>query len=123
VLKFPLDPYPYPQDPRSQPIHAGLPDGLYAYVRDQNGLVWVLPDGPHVHPRVLGGGQPAQYAGDLSIRNGDITDLTNLSGTFCFDDIDGLLDAVDQCRKQGVNLQIGAVRYFAADGSAPRILR
>jgi hypothetical protein len=61
-LKPPLDPFPYPRDPRSRPAGATLPDGLYAYVQDGQGIVWVLPDGPHVHPQVLGGGQLARYA-------------------------------------------------------------
>lgn len=54
-MRFPLDQTPYPKDPRSQPLHAGIADGLYVYAQDAAGMVQVVPDGPHTHPRVLGG--------------------------------------------------------------------
>jgi hypothetical protein len=123
VSKLPLDPFPYPQDSRSKPAHAGMPDGLFAYFRDENGIVWVTPDGPHIHPKVLGGGRPASYAGDMSIAHGTISDLTNLSGTFGFDDPDGLLATADQCTSQELIVSPGAVRFFPGDGSPPRVLR
>jgi hypothetical protein len=83
----------------------------------------VVPDGPHVHPRILGGGQPAQYAGDLTIQNGRVVDLTNLSGTFQFDDEAGLIGVAEQVKRQGVDVEPGAVRFFPADGSLPVILQ
>lgn len=86
-------------------------------------MVYVLPDGSHMHPRVLGGGQLALYAGDLVIERGNITELTNLSGTFQFDDEAGLLDVADACERQGVAGDAGAVRFFPSDGSRPVILR
>ena len=67
-MKVPLDPTPYPRDQRSRPADAAIGDGGYVYVRDANGTVFVLPDGPHVHPMVLGGGLAAIYAGDMTIR-------------------------------------------------------
>ena len=85
-MKSPLDTTPYSQDPSSRPANASIPDGGYAYVQDLSGIVHALPDGPHVHPRVLGGGQPALYAGDMTVHGGRVVDLTNLSGTFQFDD-------------------------------------
>ncbi|HEY3789444.1 MAG TPA: hypothetical protein VGL71_11345 [Urbifossiella sp.] len=121
-LKFPIDPTPYPRDPRSQPIAPGISDGGYVYVRDGTGTIYVVPDGPHLHPKVLGRGDPAMYAGDLTIRGGNVADLTNLSGTFEFDDESGLLEVAKQIAIQGVAVQSGAVRFFPPDGSRPVVL-
>lgn len=121
-MKAPLDTTPYPKDPRSKPVDAKLADGGYVYVRDGNGIVHVLPDGPHLHPKVLGGGQPAAYAGDLTIRGGNVVDLTNLSGTFEFDDEAGLKATAEELRRQGLTVEQGAVRFFPADGSRPVVL-
>lgn len=68
ALYLPHDPFPYPQNPHSRIADGTLPDGLYAYVQDVSGNVWTLPDQPHVHPRVLGLGQSALYAGDSTSR-------------------------------------------------------
>jgi len=122
-LKPPLDPSPYQRDSRSRLADATLFDGLYAYVQDQQGQVWVVPDGPHIHPKVLGGGRSAMYAGDLCVSQGKIEDVTNLSGTFQFDDPVGLLTVADQLTRQGLTVQPRAVRFFPADGSAPQVLR
>ena len=121
-MKLPLDSTPYPQDPRSSPASAGIPDGGYVYVQDTTGIVYVLPDGPHLHPKVLGGGRPARYAGDLTIQQGRVADLTNLSGTFQFDEEAGLRAVAAQLRQQGLAVEPGAVRFFPADGSPPVIL-
>jgi hypothetical protein len=77
-MKFPLDMTAYPADNRSMPLAKNLQDGLYVYVQDLHGIVHVVPDGPHMHPKVLGNALPAQYAGDLTVTNGSIADLTNL---------------------------------------------
>lgn len=121
-LKRPLDTTPYPADPQSRPIDAGASDGGYVYVRDAQGVVRVLPDGPHLHPKVLGGAQPALYAGDMTIRGGRVVDLTNLSGTFQFDDEAGLREVAAELRAQGLMVAKGAVRFFPTDGSAPVVL-
>ncbi|SRR5579884_493432 len=121
-MKAPLDTTPYPRDPRSTPIGPGIPDGGYVYVQDANGIVHVLPDGPHLHPKVLGGARPASYAGDLTIQGGKVWDLTNLSGTFQFDDEDGLRAVARQLRQQGLVVEPGAVRFFPPDGSRPVVL-
>jgi len=105
-LKYPLDSTPYPRDPQSQTIDATLPDGGYAYVRDLSGTVQVVPDGPHVHPMILGGGLPAMYAGDMTIRRGRVVDLTNLSGTFQFDDEAELREVAAELRRQGLIVEI-----------------
>lgn len=122
-LRVPLDPFPYAQDPRSRPADATLPDGLYAYVQDENGIVQAMPDGPHVHPKVLGGARSAIYAGDFTVANHTVADLTNLSGTFQFDDPGGLLAVADELRKQGLSIAPLAVRFFPADGSPPIVLQ
>lgn len=99
-----------------------MPDGSYVYVQDRNRTVHVLPDGPHLHPKVLGGARAAAYAGDLTIADGKVADLTNLSGTFQFDDEDGLKEVAEQIRHQGLVVLPGAVRFFPADGSRPIVL-
>ena len=121
-MKAPLDPTPHPQDPRSRLIDASIADGTYVYVRDVTGTVYVLPDGPLLRPKVLGGGRPAMYAGDLTIRGGKVCDLTNLSGTFQFDDEAGLRAVADELRRQGLVIEKGAVRFFPPDGSRPVVL-
>jgi hypothetical protein len=121
-MKAPLDKTPYPRDPRSAPISASVPDGGYVYVQDASGTIVVLPDGPHLHPKVLGGGQPALYAGDLTVTNGKVADVTNLSGTFQFGDEVGLRAVAQQLRQQGLEVEAGAVRFFPPDGSPPVIL-
>ena len=65
-MKHPQDTTPYPRDPRSRPIDASITDGGYVYVRDVNGEVYVVPDGPHMHPKVLGCGQPAMRGPPLA---------------------------------------------------------
>jgi hypothetical protein len=121
-MKPPQDRTPYPKDPRSQPVDANTADGGYVYVQDGQGIVHVLPDGPHLHPKVLGGCQPALYAGDMVIKGGMVTELTNLSGTFQCDDEDGLRGVADQLKQQGLIVTPGAVRFFPPDGSRPVIL-
>jgi hypothetical protein len=121
-LKVPLDPTPYARDPRSRPIAPGIGDGGYVYVRDGNGTIQVVSDGPHMHPLVLGGARPAMYAGDLTVWGGRVVDLTNLSGTFQFDEEDGLRDVAKELRRQGLIVETGAVRFFPADGSRPVVL-
>lgn len=121
-MKYPLDPTPFPVDSRSRPVDSRIADGGYVYVRDVVGAIHVLPDGPHLHPKVLGGGSPALYAGDMTVRGGRIVDVTNLSGTFQFDDKQGLKEVAEELRRQGLSVDRGAVRFFPADGSVTQIL-
>ena len=121
-LKRPLDPTPYSQDPRSAPVTRATSDGLYVYVQDERGVIWVLPDEGHLHPKVLGKARPAKYAGDLTVRNGMIVDVTNLSGTFQFANRRGLREVAKQLRKQGLLVASNAVRFFPSDGQRPVIL-
>lgn len=119
----PRDPTPVPRHRRSRRIDARTPDGGYVYVQDEAGVIWVLRDGPHRHPRVLGGGRPAKYAGDLTITDGRIRDVTNLSGTFQCDDPDGLLAVAAELERLGLQVEPGAVRFFPQDGGRPFVLR
>jgi len=121
-VRYPQDTTPYPADSRSQPIDSTVLDGSYVYVQDISGIIRIVPDGQHMHPRVLGGGLPAKYAGDMTIRGGRVVDITNLSGTFQFDDEDGLREIALELREQGLIVAVGAVRIFPADGSRPIIL-
>lgn len=123
MLKSPLDPTPYPRHKRSRPIDGQIADGGYVYVRDSAGMIWVLEDGPHRHVRVLGGARPAMYAGDLTVEDGRIKDVTNLSGTIQFDDPAGLLDVAEALESVGLRIEPGGVRFFPMDGSTPRVLR
>jgi hypothetical protein len=93
------------------------------YVQDVDGRVYVLPDGSHMHPRVLGNASPAIYAGDIRIEDGRVADVTNLSGSFQFDDPAGLLELARHIELLGLVIENAAVRFFPMDGSAPRILR
>lgn len=112
MLKQPLDRTCYPQDPRSKVAGPWASDGLYVYVRDEHGIIWVLPDGGHLHPKVLGECRLAMYAGDLRIREGIVDQLTNCSGTFQFDDAQGLREVALQLRQQGLNVAPDALRLF-----------
>jgi hypothetical protein len=120
--KRPRDKTPYPQDPRSAPASGATPDGAYVFVQDLRGVVWLLPDEGHMHPRVLGGKRAARYAGDLTIHHGIIADVTNLSGTFRFASRLGLRKVAGQLRKQGLTVAPGAVRFFPKNGQRPEIL-
>jgi hypothetical protein len=122
AAKYPLDETPYPRDGRSRPAAADATDGCYVYVQDLQGVVYIVPDGPHMHPKVLGQVRPALYAGDLTIEDGEVTDVTNLSGTFQCDEPEGLLRVAGQLRRQGLTIQQGAVRFFPSDGSRPVVL-
>ena len=125
MSKNPLDKKWYNQHPQSRPFSEGLRDGCYVYVEDIEGIVWVLPDfEPHLHVRVLGERKSALYAGDFTIQNGCVTNLTNCSGTFQFDDTDGLLRVAGRIRSAGVRIIPGAIRLFPyASEGRPRILR
>ena len=118
----PLDSTPYPRDSRSREAIPGLPDGNYVFVQDEQGVIFVLPDGPHIHPRVLGAARSAKYAGDLRVADGTIVDVTNLSGTFQCDDPIGLREVASVLRSLGFVVRPGAVRFFPQDGSRPRVL-
>lgn len=119
----PLDRRRYSKEPRSTIADGGLPDGEYVFVQDVEQQVWVLPDGPHTHPRVLGNREPALYAETLCKVDRCVTELTNLSGTFRCDDEEGLLAVADWLEDNGLELEPGSVRFFPFDGGRPFVVR
>ncbi len=121
--KAPLDSFPHKRDSRSRAIATSISDGIYVYVQDVDGTIYVLPDGSHLYPKVLGNASSASYAGDLRIKKGRIADVTNLSGTFQFDDPQGLLSVATQLEVLGFVIEHEAVRFFPMDGSSPSVLR
>ncbi len=123
-MKGPLDRFPYERDARSRELRPGIKDGVYVFVQDKSGVIFVLPEGAHLHPKVLGGAQPAMYAGDLTVFHGSIQDITNLSGTFQFSDAAGLLAVAEAVKHLGFFIMPGAVRLFSyVDSSRPVVLR
>ncbi len=122
MARPPHDRTPYRRDRRSHQLTSSIEDGDYVYVVDVTGTIWVLPDAPHRHPRVLGNAEPAEYAGDLVVDDGKIKELTNLSGTFQFDDAAGLLEVARTIRTLGIEVLPGAVRLFPSSGARPQIL-
>jgi hypothetical protein len=121
MSKPPLDPRRYRRDPRSRPIRPGIADGTYAYVMIDD-EIWVLEDHPHAHPKVLGGAKPADYTGDLRVIDGMIQEVTNLSGSFQFEDAPGLLRIAAKLASLGFSVHRDAVRFFPIDGSRPYVL-
>jgi hypothetical protein len=73
----------YKRHERSTRFSPNSPAGVYVYVQDCGGVVWLAPSGPHMHPRVLGRARPAVAAGELTIgETGEVVSVNNLSGTF-----------------------------------------
>ena len=121
--KHPQDRRKYAKHPESCLALPAVVDGEYVYVQDLNEDNWVLVDGPHRHPKVLGHALPALYAGTLKVTGNRILELTNLSGTFRCDDDEGLIAVADWLASRGWNLDTDALRFFPFDGSRPYIIR
>ena len=62
------------------------------------------------------------YAGDLRIEAGVVVELTNLSGTFQFDDIEGLREVAGVLQAAGLAIEPRKVRLFPNDGGPPMIV-
>jgi hypothetical protein len=109
---FPLDQARYRRDNDSVPFSPDLPAGVYVFVQDCAGVVWVLPDGRHRHPRVLGGVRPAVAAGEVIVgANGEILSINNASGTFrCVGD--SLLTAVGGLVNQGAIISVNPIKVY-----------
>jgi len=76
----------YPKSPHSKPVTLSTKPGEYVFVQDADGVVHAVPQAPHAHPTVLGGGEPAAAAGEITIGpNGVVTEINNISGTFQHD--------------------------------------
>ncbi len=115
---MPLTAYPpgdlerYRRHPDSVRFSASIPAGVYVYVQDCAGVVWVGPDGVHMHPRILGGARAAVAAGELTLGEaGEILSINNLSGTFrCAPD--SLLVAVGGVVAQGGTIVVDAIQRY-----------
>ena len=115
--KKPHDRTPYPQSPLSHPLTLAEPAGPYVYVVDEQEVIHVAKDGPHMHPLVLGGARAAKYAGDLVIaKPGVIVELTNLSGSFSFRSKRSLCCVADRLREMG--FVVNAVIWYPPDGKS-----
>ena len=57
-----------------------------------------------------------------SRKSGVVVKLTNLSGTFQFDDVDGQRDLASELRAAGLSVALGKVRLFPHDGGSPVIV-
>ncbi|MEZ6040301.1 MAG: hypothetical protein R3C20_07330 [Planctomycetaceae bacterium] len=78
-----LDSRRYDPDPRSREIEPGIADGVYVFVQDENGSIFVLPDGATYMSQVLGGARSHNVCRGSDIERGRVQDLC-LSGTFQF---------------------------------------
>jgi len=75
-----------PQNPQSRPITVDTPPGEYTFVQDSNGVIHIVPNGPHTHPGILGNGAPGAAAGEIVIgADGTIVEINNISFTFQHD--------------------------------------
>ncbi|HEX4147203.1 MAG TPA: hypothetical protein VHY91_27145 [Pirellulales bacterium] len=96
----------------SVPLSPSTPPGNYVYVQDADGVVNVVPNGPGLHPTVLGGGRPAAAAGEIVIgSNGVVTEINNISFTFQHgaDVLPGVEAAV---RRQGLAVAPDALKPY-----------
>lgn len=116
--KPPLDPHPYPPAPGSRQLSPHEPVGHYVFVVDVNEVIHVAPDGAHMHPQVLGQAAPALYAGEIVIDHvGSVEEVTNLSGTFRFQNKRSLCCVASGLRRLGFT--VGDVVWYPPDGSRP----
>ena len=119
-LRMPLDRREYKRHRDSRPLARGAEAGDYVYVVDADQTLQLLPDGSHRHPLVLGGARPAFYAGTLRIdRNGKVIELTNLSGTFRFDEPAGLRMVAEMIERIGLRVAADALVFWPPDGKHP----
>ena len=104
----------YRKSRSSVPFSPDIEPGMYVFVQDADGKVWVAPDGCHVHLTVLGGARPAVAAGEIAIEDGGfVREINNLSGTFlCHPDC--LLTAVGGLIVQGAKIDSSTVSPFEA---------
>jgi len=109
----------YQKDSRSCPLSPDSADGIYVYVQDPAGTIFLIRDErKHQHVTILGGQAPVKYAGDMEIRAGRVRTVTNCSGTFQFSERDGLREVAVAIRKAGLEIEAGGVRLFSWDALA-----
>jgi hypothetical protein len=108
----PKDLVRYRRHEKSVLFSSSLLAGVYVYVQDCSGEMCVAPDGPHMHPRVLGGARAVVAAGELTLGEaGEVIAINNLSGTFqCTRD--SLLLAVGAIICQGGKIDAGAISRY-----------
>ena len=93
--------------------HAG---GEYVYVVDETEAIFVVPDGPHRHPEVLGQGEGALYADEIKLDSmGRVTELNNLSGTFQFHSPAGLDCLFEKLAANGVEIDRAVVDFYGPE--------
>jgi hypothetical protein len=109
---MPQDTTRYRRHPDSRRFSPDLDPGVYVYVQACDGIVWVLPEGPHLHPRVLGRTRPAVAAGELTVEaNGRVVLINNLSGTFRCRPV-SLFTAVGGLVAQGAVIDASAITPY-----------
>ena len=115
--KLPSDRHPYPRSRDSRRLEVQEVVGRYVFVVDLDEVIYVVPDGYHMHPRVLGNGARALYAGELYIdQPGHIEEMTNLSGTFRFKSQRSLCCVALHLR--AIGFTVGEVIWYPPDGSS-----
>jgi len=109
--RFPADLFRYAQHSTSQVLGAGVEDGTYVFVQDVRGVVHIAQNGPHMHPQVLGNATAVASAGEITIQNGVVVEINNLSGTFkpAAATLNGVQQAI---QSQGLTVAPGAIQPF-----------
>ena len=121
AAKKPKDLTPYLASPLSRSLTVKELPGRYAYVVDIDEVIYVIPDGLHVHPLILGRAREAVYAGDLIIEaTGVVSEITNLSGTFQFKSQRSLCCVVEHLQHLGFSVM--SVMWYCPSGSSIRQL-
>ncbi|MBL8820992.1 MAG: hypothetical protein JNJ77_00265 [Planctomycetia bacterium] len=119
--KKPIDRMPYPRSVSSKAIDIGIPPGRYAYAVDIKETIHVVPDGLHVHPKILGNAREALYAGELAIdTRGIVSEINNLSGTFRFRSQRSLCGVAERLRMLGFSVKL--VMWYCPFGTRIRQL-
>lgn len=114
--KDPIDRTPHPRSPDSRRLVVSESPGLYVYAVDEGEVIHVVPDGPHVHPTILGLARPALYAGEIEIEaSGVVGEVNNLSGTFQFRSKRSLLCVAGMLVDMGFSVR--SVIWYPPDGA------
>ncbi|HYG73931.1 MAG TPA: hypothetical protein VEK08_02905 [Planctomycetota bacterium] len=110
-VKPPLDMRPFTQMAEARMLTNKTPSGTYNYVRDEFGNVYVGPAAEHTHPRILGGGRSATGSGTLTIKDGVITSIDHMSGTFRHGP-EALDSVIESMNNLGIKVLDDAAKYF-----------
>jgi hypothetical protein len=94
---------------------------VYVFAVDEHEIVHIVPNGPHLHPKILGMAQMALHAGEIDIESpGCIGEVNNLSGTFQFRKRRTLRCVAGKLIELGFS--VDRVIWYPPDGSIPRRL-